>query len=165
MHQLPFISFISMSCMIPSQCQCCSLFVAFPSLHTSTTRWAAGYQTGWHPCWVQTSLLSCCTPSWLHFHVAPVCACCCVYFLVLPSHTRRGVTIEWLLSWKYTYSARSPCVLFKICQLSTAMNKQLLCWLAPWPLTEVSCMTSMHILLIAILSMLALFMLCTNILF
>ena len=39
-------------------------------------------------------------------------------------------------------------------------------WLAPWLLTEVSCMTSMHILLvIAILSMLALFMLCNNILF
>lgn len=27
------LSFISMSCMTPSQCQCCSLFIALPSLH------------------------------------------------------------------------------------------------------------------------------------
>ena len=32
-HQLPFISFIGMSCMIPPHCQRCSLFVALLSPH------------------------------------------------------------------------------------------------------------------------------------
>ena len=34
--------------LIPPQRQHCSLFIALPSLHTSTTRWTTGCQTGWH---------------------------------------------------------------------------------------------------------------------
>ena len=64
--QLSFLRFISRSCMIPPQCQCCSLFVALPSLHTSTTdellytyNWI-GSSLGLHLLYLMTpALLSC----------------------------------------------------------------------------------------------------------
>ena len=111
-RQLPFLSFISMSCMTPPMLQPVHSPPLSSHLHYQLNYWLPNWMTSllclhfMHPFlvillvdYVYTSVT--CPQQYLVLHLAPVCACCWVYFhsygLSHPLIQGKGVTIEWLL--------------------------------------------------------------------
>ena len=99
-----------MSCMTPPQCQCCSLFVALPSLHIFTTRWTTGYQLDDISVAASFLIILLVDLHLLHWHILTTIYCytepqllLCMLFCLLgclynPLLTRKGLYDYWVAS-------------------------------------------------------------------